>query len=45
VASTTTPAAGKQSIAYNGSTGYAIYNGTGGTVTYDCMMLKSRNSN
>lgn len=41
VASTTTPASGKSSIAYDGSSGFRIYNNTGTTRLYNVMVLKT----
>lgn len=43
VAPTTTPAAGKYSIQFNG-THYAIYNGAASTVTFSIAMIRSRAS-
>jgi hypothetical protein len=43
VASTTTPASGKSSVASNG-TAYAIYNNTGSTVTYGLALFETRNA-
>lgn len=45
VASTTTPAAGKVSVAWNGSTGYNIYSNFGSSQTYIVsMLLKTRDA-
>lgn len=41
VASTTTPASGKSSIAYSGGL-YNVYNNTGGQVTYSVASIRSR---
>lgn len=42
VASTTTPAAGKLSVAFNGSNGYAIYNNIGASVIVGVVSLRTR---
>ena len=42
VASTTTPAAGKLSVQYNGSTGYAIYNNQGASEIVGVVSLRTR---
>jgi hypothetical protein len=44
VASTTTPAAGKYSLAYSGSA-YAIYNNEGSTVNFTAALLRTRAAN
>ena len=42
VASTTTPAAGKYSVAYGGGTGYAIYNNEGSAVNFNVALFRTR---
>jgi hypothetical protein len=42
VASTTTPAAGKVSVQYDGVTGYKIYNAQGSSITFGVAFLTSR---
>jgi hypothetical protein len=45
VSPTTTPASGKVSVQYDGSTNYRIYNNSGGSVTVGCVMLRTNPSN
>jgi hypothetical protein len=45
VAPTSTPAAGKSSIYYNGTSGrYTVVNNTGGSVTFGVAFIASRNA-
>ena len=42
VASTTTPAAGKTSVQYNGTSAYTIYNGNAGAINYNVKLDRLR---